>query len=542
MRSRNRRAGRTAAAAAAGMLVLAGCGDWGGDENAFGAATAGALTVSGCRPQNPLIPSDTNEVCGGNILEQITAKLVRYDPETGNPTNDLADSITTPDSRVYTIKLKPGIKFQDGTPVAAHNFVDAWNFAAYAPNAQADASFFQPIAGYDDLQGTAPKTDKLSGLKLVDDLTFTVTMANTDSIFPLVVGYEAFAPLPDSFFLDKGAAFGVHPIGAGPFKFVSGNPDSGFLLAADPNYNRAGKPHIAQVLYKIYTSPTAAYNDLIGNHLDMLDSLPTTALLGEAYKQDLPGRSFERVVGVFQAVDFPPAKVDPSYDNVKLRQALSMAVDRQSIIDAVFAGTKQIATGWVSPVVNGYKAGACGQWCVYDPAKAKQLYTDSGGHAGPITISYNTGEGADHGPWVTAVCNSIHKVLGVECDPTPVATFKSFRDEIVSRKMHGLFRTGWQMDYPSIEDFLTPIYSTGASSNDDDYSNPAFDAKLREAGSQTSVDAANADYQQAEALLATDMPSLPLWSSKEVGGFSDRVTNAGLTVFGTYNLAAVMIK
>jgi oligopeptide transport system substrate-binding protein len=541
MRIRTRPVVRAAAATTAGLLVLAGCGDWGGDESAFG-ATAGALTVSGCRPQNPLIPSDTNEVCGGNILDQITAKLVRYDPETGNPSNDLADSITTSDGKLYTIKLKPGIKFHDGTIVKAHNFVDAWNFAAYEPNAQADSSFFQPIAGYDDLQGKAPKADKLSGLKVLDDLTFTATMANTYSIFPLVVGYEAFAPLPDSFFGDKGASFGAHPIGAGPFKFVAGNPDTGFVLQADPNYDRAGKPHIAEVVYKIYTSPMAAYNDLISNHLDMLDSLPTAALLGEAYQQDLPGRSFERVVGVFQAVDFPPTKTDPSYDNVKLRQALSMAVDRQSIIDAVFGGTKQVATGWVAPVVNGYKAGACGPWCVYDPAKAKQLYTESGGHSGPITISYNTGEGADHGPWVTAVCNSIHKVLGVECNPTPVATFKAFRDQIVHRQMHGMFRTGWQMDYPSIEDFLTPIYSTGASSNDNGYSNPAFDAKLREAGGQSSVDAANADYQQAEALLAADMPSLPLWSSKAVGGFSDRVANAGLTVFGTYNLAAVTIK
>src|ERR1700759_3457399 len=295
MRIRPRRLGRTVGGAGSGLPALTGCGDWGGDESAFG-ATAGALTVSGGRPQNPLIPSDTNEVCGGNILDQITAKRGRYDPESGTPSNYLADSITTPDGKVYTIKLKPGIKFHDGTVVKAHNFVDAWNFAAYEPNAQADSSFFQPIAGYDDLQGKTPKADKLSGLKVLDDLTFTATMANTYSVFPLVVGYEAFAPLPDSFFPDKGASFGAHPIGAGPFKFVAGNPATGFVLQAAPNYDRAGKPHIVEVVYKIYTSPMAAYNDLISNHLDMLDSLPTAALLGEAYKEDLPGRSFERVV------------------------------------------------------------------------------------------------------------------------------------------------------------------------------------------------------------------------------------------------------
>jgi oligopeptide transport system substrate-binding protein len=247
-------------------------------------------------------------------------------------------------------------------------------------------------------------------------------------------------------------------------------------------------------------------------------------------------------VGQFQALDFPPSSVDSSYDNPKLRHAISMAIDRQAIIDAVFGGTKTIATGWVSPVVSGYKAGACGEWCTYNETRAKQLYDEAGGHKGPITISYNTGEGADHGPWITAVCNSIHKVLGVECDPTPVATFKAYRDEIQSRHMKGMFRAGWQMDYPSIEDFLTPLYATKASSNDNDYSNAAFDAKLKDAGTKTSLEEANLAYQMAEQMLGNDMPSAPMWSSKLIGGFSNRVANAGLTVFGTYNLAAVTTK
>lgn len=549
MRVRRRRVARAVAPAVAGLLLLSACGGAKPDAAQAGAPTSGsagggggAITVSGCRPQNPLIPSNTNEVCGGNILDQIVAKLVRYDPETGNPSNDIAESIESTDSQLYTIKLKPGIKFQDGTEVKAHNFVDAWNFAAYAPNAQDDASFFAPIAGYDDLAGKTPSTDKLTGLAVVDDHTFTVKMKQKYAIFPLVVGYTAFAPLPDSFFVDKGAAFGAHPIGAGPFKFVSGDPDHGYVLAADPNYDRAGKPHIAQVTFKVYTSPQAAYNDLIGNHLDMLDVLPSSVLVGEVYQKDIPDRSFARTVGQFQDLAFPSLKEDASYQDVRLRHAISMAIDRQPIIDVVFGGTKQIATGWVPPVVNGYKAGGCGEWCTYNPTRAKALYDEAGGHQGPITISYNNGEGADHGPWVTAACNSIHRVLGAECNPVPVATFKSFRDQIQARRMSGMWRSGWQMDYPSIEDYLTPLYSTAASSNDNDYSNKTFDAKLAEAGSAATLDEANADYQVAEQMLGNDMPSVPLWSSKMVGGFSNRVTNAGLTVFGTYNLAAVTVK
>jgi oligopeptide transport system substrate-binding protein len=107
--------------------------------------------------------------------------------------------------------------------------------------------------------------------------------------------------------------------------------------------------------------------------------------------------------------------------------------------------------------------------------------------------------------------------------------------------MKGMFRTGWQMDYPSIENFLVPIYATGASSNDGDYSNPRFDALLKEAASLTG-DAVNAKYQEAEKLLAADMPAIPLWYGKQIGGFSNKVENVKFTAFGTYDLSAITLK
>ena len=68
----------------------------------------------------------------------IFAKLVHYDAETAKPTNDIAESIETTDNQNFTVKLKPGYKFQDGTVVTSKSFVDAWNYAAYGPNAQSE--------------------------------------------------------------------------------------------------------------------------------------------------------------------------------------------------------------------------------------------------------------------------------------------------------------------------------------------------------------------------------------------------------------------
>jgi oligopeptide transport system substrate-binding protein len=105
-----------------------------------------------------------------------------------------------------------------------------------------------------------------------------------------------------------------------------------------------------------------------------------------------------------------------------------------------------------------------------------------------------------------------------------------------------MFRTGWQMDYPSIENFLAPIFKTGASSNDGDYSNPAFDKLLVEGAAATDAAAANAKYQEAEALLANDFPALPLWYGTATFGWSEKVTGVKITAFGTVDFSSVALK
>ena len=84
--------------------------------------------------------------------------------------------------------------------------------------------------------------------------------------------------------------------------------------------------------------------------------------------------------------------------------------------------------------------------------------------------------------------------------------------------MKGMFRTGWQMDYPSIENFLAPLYKTGASSNDGKYSNPAFDKLINEAAARHGRAEANALYQQAEAILGQDMPAIPMYYRQDHHG------------------------
>ena len=157
-----------------------------------------------------------------------------------------------------------------------------------------------------------------------------------------------------------------------------------------------------------------------------------------------------------------------------------------------------------------------------------------------MTLSYNAD--ASHKDWTEATCNSIKNALGVECAAAGVVDFKTFRSEIKKREMKGMFRTGWQMDYPSIENFLAPIYKTGADSNWSQYSNPAFDAKLKEAASATTNDEANALYQEAEKMLGADLPTAPLWYPSTVVGWSDKVENVHINAFGVLDFSAISLK
>ncbi|MET1006938.1 MAG: ABC transporter substrate-binding protein [Propionibacteriaceae bacterium] len=526
-------------------LVATACGGGGGNTTEPGTSegtTGGEITIRGCTPQNPLLPGNTSEVCGGNVLDAVGAKLVHYNADTAAPEMDIAQSIETTDNQTFTVKLKP-YKFQDGTDVTAKSFVDAWNYTAYFPNGQGASYFFTPIEGYADLQpadaeGKAkPKTDKMTGLKVIDDTTFTIKTSEPVSNLPVRLGYTAFSPLPESFFKDP-VAYGKKPIGAGPFQ-VESNTATEIVLSKFADYSGANKPNVDKVTFRIYNDANAAYNDTVANNLDFTDLIPADQLVGDAWKSDLDGRNALAETGIIQTMTYSPND-DQFKNNVDLRKAISMAINRPEIVDKIFTGTRVPATGWVSPVVDGYKPDVCGTACNYDAAAAKALYDKAGGYQGTLTLSVN-GDGG-HKPWADAACNSIKNALGLDCIVKVTPDFKTLLDSAEAGELKGVFRSGWQMDYPSIENFLAPLYGKGADSNYGKYDNPKFDAKLKEAAAAKTTEEANTLYQEAEAMLATDMAVAPLWYTATPVGWSDKVTDVKVTPFSTLDLSSIKLK
>ncbi len=189
--------------------------------------------------------------------------------------------------------------------------------------------FFEPVEGFGDLQCTGdgddpcagdgkPSAEELTGLAVVDDYTFTVKTTEKVSNLPVRLGYTAFAALPDAFFADP-EAFGDKPIGTGPYKLDSWNKEQSIVLSKNADYQGDWAGNLDKITFKIYQEVDPAYNDVLANNLDIVTSIPASALIDDKYKSDLPDRNAQKETGVIQTITFAPTKVDPNYADPKVR-------------------------------------------------------------------------------------------------------------------------------------------------------------------------------------------------------------------------------
>lgn len=511
-------------------------------------APQGDIAIRGCLPEAPLLPAETVGPCGVRVTEAINSRLTRSNPDTGAPSLDLATAIETQDSQTFTVRLARGRTFHNGTEVKARNFVSAWNWAAYGPNGMPTQTWFAPIEGAAAMNcpttGRCSKDDRpttMTGLRVLDDYTFTIRTTRPVVGLQTRLAHPVFSPLPDAFFAEDDGkdAFGRLPVGSGPFR-ITGNTASEISLEASPEYAGPARPHVQKVTMRKYRDErqgyevALAYNDVVANSLDFTDVIPTDQLVDDLWKNELDGRSGNRDTRTLESVNFVAS--DPKLADPRLRQAISMAIDREALARQVFAGTRVPATSWVSPAVPGYQADACGPLCAYDLTEARRLYRESGGYRGRFDLTVNADGG--HKQWADSVCNQLKNALDLDCQVTlldnQAAVLKSLDDD----ELTGMVRQDTAADYLLPEAHLAG-YTSGSHLNRVGYSNEEFDRAMDEALNATTQATANQAYRDAEILLRQDPPSVPLWFASSPHGWSNRVTGVTVTPFGGLDLISV---
>jgi peptide/nickel transport system substrate-binding protein/oligopeptide transport system substrate-binding protein len=197
----------------------------------------------------------------------------------------------------------------------------------------------------------------------------------------------------------------------------------------------------------------------------------------------------------------------------------------------------------MSPLVPEYSDNLKGSANLkHNAAKAKELWEKANAISawdGTFRIAYNADGG--HKAWADAVSNQLKNTLGIDAAGDPYPTFSDIRDRVTDRSIETAFRSGWQLDYPSAEDYLQPLYSSAAAdgngSNDGDYKSDDFDNALATALAETDETKRTTDFQSAEEILLQDLPSIPLWYDNVAAVSSTAVSNVHFdyTNLPTYN-------
>jgi ABC-type transport system substrate-binding protein len=552
----------TAAAALAAVMTVAACS--GGDDGEGSAADespaedtaeapqGGEVSIFITNPENLAPPSNVTESEGAEVLNALYTPLVEWDLEAseiivGEDAPDaVAESVETEDNTTFTITLKEGWTFHNGDPVTAQSYVDAWNYGALGSNANNGSYFFSGIAGYDDLQcsgeatednpcPTPPTAEEMSGLTVVDDQTFEVTLSEPNLFFPLVLGYTAFNPVPEAFF-DDPEAFEAAPIGNGPFQV----DEEGWVQDGQVRVERyedypGTQPNLDSIEYRIYTDVDSAYNDALAGNLDIMDNIPSAQI--ESAQTDF-ATFIDQESGIMQYLGFPVT--DERFADPRVRQAFSLAVDRQAITDAVRPDFAPI-TGFVPASVPGAADDECGGNCTAtgDPEAAAVLLEEAGGWEGPLTLWFNAG--ADHDGWIEAVANQLRENLGIQDIQFQTLQFAEYLPVIEGGENDGPFRLGWVPDYPNPNTYLESLHATGGSSNYTGYSNPDFDALISDAKSAETSEDSLPIFVEAQEILNEDMPIMPMFVARQVGIGGERVQGLELTFQDDVNVFTLSV-
>ncbi|MGH2708949.1 MAG: peptide ABC transporter substrate-binding protein, partial [Actinomycetota bacterium] len=384
----------------------------------------------------------------------------------------------------FTFTLRPDAKFSNGEPVTAESFVRGWTRGTARDEDGEVAYHLAGIKGYKEHHddGTAAK---LSGVLARDENILEVTLTEPDADFVTKTGHSSFMPIPsDETIKAQKPSWGEFPIGNGPFMLKGPEPwkhNQSITMVPNPNYvGSRPKPTLDEVRFVIFADQQTAYTEFQAGNLDWTRIPPEK--VKEAEEQN-PGNFIKQATAGLDFLDLLVTRAPT--DNKKFRQAISLAVDRKLINDAIFNGLRQPADSIIPPLMPGYKKGAC-KLCRHDPAMAKKLFQESGVEVrGKLPLQFNAG--GSHEQWMQAVGDQIKTNLGIDYEfvtkGPPLSEYLEYlRGDAAPG---GVSRLGWGMDYPTPQNFLFPLLHSAANDNYSKYKNPEFEALLTKAGAET---------------------------------------------------------
>src|ERR687886_119795 len=409
----------------------------------------------------------------------------------------------SPDGKVYTFHLRPGVHFQNGSALRARQVVHSFERVLNPATKGGRAWPLYPIAGARAY--AEGKARAITGLAALDDSTLRITLDTALAIFPKLLAMPVASIVPDS----TPADFGEHPVGTGPWRLAEWKHDDYILLAKNPSY-WGGPAKADSLMVRIIPEPSTAVAEFESGNVDLL-------YVPEAETQQWERTDEKKALLVsapalrlwYVAIN---ATRGPLKD-VRVRQALNYAVDVRTILGRLIGGGGRNAAGGIPPKLDG--ADSSRQPYGYDPTKAKQLLKDAG-YANGFDVELWHGQDETF----ARVAQSIQAYLGaVGVRVKIVQRDNSSAREAARKGQTDMILKDWYADYPDAENFLYPLLhgaNRGVGGNVSFYQNPTFDRLVSQARIEQD-DARRADlYKRADSLAFADAPMIYLMFYNEL--------------------------
>ncbi|MFE1442336.1 ABC transporter substrate-binding protein [Streptomyces sp. NPDC058739] len=520
----------TGAAACAGPADNEQAGDGGGG----GPREGGTLTVLNSSSQSDFDPARLYTSGGGNvpslIFRTLTTRNRENGPEGAKVVPDLATDLGRPnaDATEWTYTLKDGLKYEDGTPITTADIKYGIE-RSFAAELSGGAPYLRDwLVGGDKYQGPYKDKGGLDSIETPDEKTIVFKLRKPEGEFPFLATQTQFAPVPKT--KDDGTEYENHPVSSGPYRVVS-NRNDGEELVLERNEHWSAKTDAERKAYPDRIVVKSGLDSAVINQRLSTSSgadaaaVTTDTNLGPAElaqigdDKSLSDRVGTGHFGYTNYLAFNP-KVKP-FDNVKVRQAISYAVNRKSVVNAASGSAlaepattflpEQKAFGYTP--YDHFPAGESG-----NPAKAKELLKQAGYPKGlTVTLTHNTEENRETGPATATAVQEALKAAGITVKLQGLESNAYNEARWTASRTPGFFISRWGADWPSGGPFLAPIFdgrqivTNGSNYNHAQFDDPAVNKEIDEINKLTDLDEAARRWGALDSRIGEQALDVPLF-------------------------------
>ncbi|MDK1021260.1 MAG: peptide ABC transporter substrate-binding protein [Candidatus Hydrogenedentes bacterium] len=497
-----------------GVLVLAACSS---DSSAPARDEATTLRMgSGGEPKS-LDPQIVTGLIEERLLSSMFEGLVNIDFETMQPVPGVAEEwYVSLDETVYVFELRKDARWSNGDPVTAHDFVYSWRRILSPGLAAEYAYMLYPIENAEAFNRGDLTDFSEVGVRALGDRTLEVTLrAPTPYFFALQIHFT-FYPVHQATIEAHGGMLErdthwTRPgnlVSNGPFTLTAWSPNKEIVVSKNPHYWDRDAVQLETIVFRPIQNPTVEERIFRAGEIDLTYGVPLTKI--PTYLRDHP----ELIrIDPYIATEFIRFNTTRKpFDDPRVRNALALAIDRDTIVSRVLKGGQEPATSFTPPNTGGYTyhADTAASGPRYAPGEARRLLAEAGypdGRGFPeVTLLHDTNDNVRI--YCEAVQNMWKKELNIAVQ-LQTQDGKTWLSNMIALN-YDLARSFWAADYPDPSNFLE-IFFSNTGNNRTGFNNPAYEDLLRRGAAERKIDERNYFYNSAESILLSDAPITPVY-------------------------------